>query len=77
MMHIINICDSLKEDALSVCNSIYKMNAKHSLGYLFNPTDDGKKVSTGMFCDSLTEINIKQWTYYIDFANYSRVYEII
>lgn len=45
------------EDARAVCGSIYRMNAQSAIGYLFNPTEDGKAVATGMFCHRLSEIN--------------------
>lgn len=58
---------SLKKDALSVCGGLYRMNAPHSIGYLFNPTIDGKSVSTGMFCDWEYEKNKDEWTYFYDY----------
>lgn len=67
------ISKSLKEDALSVCNSIYRLNASSAIGYLFNPTVDGDKVYAGMFCHNINEMN--QWTFFIDFKNYN-VFEI-
>ena len=76
MMNKISINESLQEDALAVCSSIYRMNAKNSKGYLFN-SNDGKKVSSGMFCDFIYEIDSNKWSYYIDFSNYNVVYEII
>lgn len=63
--------DSLKRDAKSVCGGLYSMNARNAIGYLFNPTVDGKKVATGMFCDRLSEIEAASWTYYLDFKTHA------
>lgn len=59
---------SLKRDALSVCGGMYRMNASYAVGYMFNATDDGKKVYNGEFCGS-SEIDklSKQYDYYYDF----------
>ena len=55
-----------KADALAVCRSIYRLNALHAIGYLYNPTRDGKEVSEGMYCHCVSEIDPERWTYFVD-----------
>jgi len=57
-----------KADALAVCGDIYRMNAPHAIGYLYNPTRDGKEVSVGMYCDRVSEIDPERWTYFVDLS---------
>jgi len=61
---------SLKKDALSVCGGMYRMNAGYAAGYMFNSTDDGKKVYNGEFCCS-SEIDSlsKEYDYYYCFKS--------
>ena len=65
-MLIARISEKLKQDAKSVCSSIYRMNAPHAIGYVFNATRDRKEVSSGMFV-TMSEIDGDRWTYYLDF----------
>ena len=58
-----------KKDALSVCGSIYRWNAPHAIGYLYNPTRDGREVAEGMYCDRVDEIDPKRWTYFYSFED--------
>lgn len=58
-----------KKDALNVCGSIYRMNATHAIGYLYNPTKDGREVAEGMYCDRVSEINPERWTYFYRFED--------
>lgn len=58
---------SLIKDVKNTIGSIHKMNARSAKGYLFNPTNDGKSISKGMYCDFESEINVNQWTYFINF----------
>jgi len=53
-----------KKDALSVCGSIYRWNAPHAIGYLYNPTRDGREVAEGMYCDRVREIDPTQWDWF-------------
>jgi len=60
---------SLKKDALSVCGGIYRMNASGTIGYMFNSTDDGKKVYNGEFCyGSEYDKLVKEYDYFYDFS---------
>ena len=59
---------SLRKEARQIGNGFYSINAPGRIGYLFNPSIDGKSISTGMFCDRRKEINKEQWTYFMDLA---------
>lgn len=54
--------ESLKNDVKTQVESLFSMNAPHAIGYLFTVTKDGRKIYTGMFCDSVDEINRYSWS---------------
>lgn len=54
---------SLKKDVLAQIGSIYRLNSPYGIGYLFNSTEDGKKIDEGMFCDYEMEIDKNRWEY--------------
>lgn len=58
---------SLKKDVISVVGGLFRMNAAGAIGYLFNPNESETKISTGMFCHFESEINSREWTYFLDF----------
>ena len=58
-----------KKDALAQVASIHTWNAKNAIGYLYNPTRDGKAVANGMYCDYPTEINPETWTYFYSYKD--------
>ena len=60
------ISKKLQSDALSVCGSIFRMNAPHAIGYVFN-SQDKKEVWEGMFVTQQHEIDAAKWTYYFEF----------
>ena len=66
---------SIKKDALSVVGGLCSLNAPNAIGYLFNPSEDNKSVSTGMFCSFKSEINSNDWTYFLDCSD-GEFYEI-
>jgi hypothetical protein len=74
-MKKVKINAQLMKDVMSICNSIYRMNACSPRGYLFNPTSDRHEIEVGMFCDRDDEINPEQWVYYYDFKT-ETVYKI-
>lgn len=47
--HIKKISKSAIEDALNVCNSIFRMNAKTAIGYAFDVDKENKEVYQGEF----------------------------
>ena len=61
------ISKKLQTDALSVCGSIYRMNAPGAIGYVFNATDNRREVCSGMFVNFPCEIDAHYWTYYFEF----------
>jgi len=67
-----NISFSVLKDALGVTGSLYSLNARNAVGYLFNPNLTGKAVSSGMFYHNSPydreEYDAKRWTGYIEFA---------
>jgi len=59
---------SLKNDALSVIGGIYGMNANYAVGYMFNSTDDGKKVYNGEFCGASEIFKLAtEYNFFYDF----------
>lgn len=59
---------SLKKDALSVCGGLFRLNSSYAEGYMFNSTDDGKKVYNGEFCSAYEVDKLsKEYDYYYDF----------
>jgi hypothetical protein len=62
-------------DVWSVCKSLYRLNAPHRIGYLFNLAADEKSVWRGMFCDSEQEIDPERWDYFFNTTD-QQVYRI-
>jgi hypothetical protein len=60
--------ESLRKEAKAIGNGFYSINAPGRIGYLFNPSFDGKTISNGMFCNRKEEINKDEWTYFMDLA---------
>lgn len=58
---------SLLRDVASTVGSIYSMNAPGAKGYVFNATDDGKKIYRGMYLDY--DYEKKGWEYYLDYKS--------
>lgn len=56
----------VRKDVHGVIKSIYRLNAKSAVGYLFNINFANTEVAVGMFCHSESEIN-DEWEYYYDF----------
>lgn len=61
------ITGSLLKDVKSVVGGLYSMNAPNAIGYLFCLNKDGRKISTGMFCDSYREITSDSWDYFLEY----------
>lgn len=60
------ISQSLIKDVMSVVGGIYRMNAPHAKGYVFNVSATGKSIANGMFLDRIEEK--KGWDYYLNFS---------
>ena len=58
------IAKSLRRDATSIVNSIYRLNAPYAIGYGFDPKADGLSIARGMFLNR--EDDATAWTYYLD-----------
>ena len=59
----------LWQDVISVIGSIYSTNSPYAIGYLFNPSNDRRTISNGMFCDRKSEIDKNQWTYFVNYTD--------
>jgi len=64
-----------KKDALAQVASIHTWNVENAIGYLYNPTKDGKSIANGMYCDYSTDINPEAWTYFYSYED-KRFYNI-
>lgn len=61
------VSESLKQDVLNQCGSIYSMNAPNSIGYVFTVAKDGQSINSGMFVSNRTEINNSQWSMFFSY----------
>jgi hypothetical protein len=63
---------SLVKDIRQTVGSIYRMNAPHAIGYLFNATEGEHEIADGMYCDRLYEIDPNRWDYFLAFDKIHR-----
>lgn len=66
-----SIPKSVVNDAVAVCGSIYRLNARYACGYVFTISKDRKSVDRGMFAywREILEGDLIYWEGYIDFED--------
>lgn len=63
------ISNRVKKDARATAGNLYRMNARHAIGYLFKAARDGSEVAEGMYADRWSEVDPKRWDGFLRFED--------